>query len=201
MPKKGFIYDIKKCIGCKACQVACKDANNLDTGEFFRRVGSVEHEGKTIYYSGACNHCAKPLCVMGCPTGAMHIADDLTVRHNSGLCIGCGACTWNCPYGAPVLSKTKGIAQKCDACAKLRQAGEEPVCVQACITQCLSFGYIQSQYELASFLPPWQTTEPALDKIGAQQQEKKLPEAEDVTEPNPALEQRMEALKKKYFSI
>ncbi len=170
MAKLGFLHDIGRCIGCKACQVACKDANGLDSGEFFRRVDRVEYAGKTVFYSGACNHCKRPLCVQGCPTGAMYIADDETVQHNAGLCIGCGACTWNCPYGAPVFSKTKGISQKCDACAKLRAIGQEPACVQACISRCLRYGPIEEKSESPSFLPPVTLSEPSLKIIDVRQQ-------------------------------
>ena len=117
---------------------------------------------------------------MGCPSGALHIAEDKTVQHSRGLCIGCGACTWNCPYGAVVFSKKKGIAQKCDSCIGLREKGQDPACVQSCITQCLTYGTIGTKGDAPSFLPPWQMTEPLLKITGLKQREKDTNSQYDV---------------------
>lgn len=161
------------CLGCGACQVACKDLNGLQAGEFFRRVEtlSVETGDRKIYahYSGACNHCEEARCVQACPTGSMHRAQDGTVVHDDNLCIGCGSCMWNCPNGAISFSLTKGTAQKCDACADLRSRGGEPACCGACPTRSLKFGDIDElrrEYGLqesdTGFLPVADVTEPSL---------------------------------------
>lgn len=159
-----FVYDVDKCIGCKACQVACKDKNNLEPGTFFRRVDTFEHEGNFIHFSIGCNHCENAICVKECPTGAMYKKKDGTIAHDPGKCIGCGSCVWTCPYGAPKLSKEKGIAQKCDSCSDLREKGEKPACVQACITYCLDFKEVHMTEECnyPSFLPPGELTKPSL---------------------------------------
>ena len=164
MAKLGFVYDITRCTGCKACQVACKDKNNLPEGDYYRRVDIFEYEGHTVRYSGACNHCEEPLCAAACLTGAMHKAADGTVQHADGLCIGCGACVWSCPYGAPHFSRGKGLSQKCDACADLREKGQSPACVQACITHCLRFEALEDAApgETPGFLPAPELTRPAL---------------------------------------
>lgn len=140
----GFYYDMSICIGCKTCQVACKDKNNLEVGTLFRHVRSFE-TGKfplpgAYHYSGACNHCADAKCVKGCPTGAMYYAEDGTVQHDDDKCIGCKYCVWNCPYGAPQFIEQSGIVGKCDSCKDLRDQGENPVCVDACLMRCLEFG-------------------------------------------------------------
>lgn len=143
MKRLGFYYNMKTCIGCAACQVACKDINQLNPGEFFRRVGTVSicnNKSKLYHYSGACNHCEEPACVNVCPVNAMYVAEDGTVRHDDGKCIGCGACMWSCPYGAISFSKKKGVTQKCEACFERRKKGQEPACVAACITHSLKFG-------------------------------------------------------------
>ena len=91
MGRLGFYFNMNTCLGCGACQVACKDLHGLQPGEFFRRVEtiSVETGGKKIYahYSGACNHCEDANCVKACPTGAMHKAADGTVVHDD-------TCAW-----------------------------------------------------------------------------------------------------------
>lgn len=138
-----FLYDQTRCMGCNACQMACKDKNDLEPGLFFRRVETIRYEedGKVVYahYSGACNHCQEAACVKACPVGAMVHMEDGSVRQAEGLCIGCGACTWACPYGAVSLSHKLGIARKCDLCTDLRRQGKAPACVDACPTHCLTF--------------------------------------------------------------
>lgn len=174
MEQLGFLYDTTRCIGCKACQVACKEKNKLGTGDFFRRVETIEVKNangiKWVHFSGACNHCKDPACVAVCPTGAMYVAEDGTVQHNDELCVGCGRCVHHCPYGAPSLNKVTGYAQKCSACYDLRQKGRNPACVDACPTRALYFGSIDQlkrDFSATSsnglpFLPPSNITNPSL---------------------------------------
>jgi len=142
----GFYFDVNMCIGCRTCQIACKDKNDLDVGPIFRRVHTFETgsypEARSYNYSGACNHCTDAKCVAGCPTGAMYYANDGTVQHDDKKCIGCRYCTWNCPYGAPQYIEDKGIVGKCDSCKELRDGGGNPACVDACLMRCLHFGDI-----------------------------------------------------------
>jgi len=75
MGKPGFFYDTARCTGCGACQVACKEKNQLPVGDFCRRVDTVCVNGeageKWMHFSGACNHCENAACMEVCPTGAM----------------------------------------------------------------------------------------------------------------------------------
>ncbi len=140
----GFYFDMTRCVGCRACQVACKDRNNLDTGLIFRyaktyETGSFPDVGM-YNYSGSCNHCENPACITVCPTGAMYKAEDGTVIHDDDMCIGCKACMNICPYGAPKFDEVRAIVRKCDACASQRAKGENPVCVDACPSRALDFG-------------------------------------------------------------
>ena len=164
MGKLGFTFHMDRCIGCKACQVACKDKNHLEAGTFFRRVDTVTDGGRPVHFSGACNHCENPACVAACPTGAMYLAPDGTVQHDDGKCIGCGSCVWACPYGAVSLSRQTGTAVKCNACEDLLKTGQQPACVQACITHCLEFGPIEPEQRQArtDFLPDPGITNPTL---------------------------------------
>ncbi|MDR0350876.1 MAG: 4Fe-4S dicluster domain-containing protein [Coriobacteriales bacterium] len=146
MGNLGFYFDSTICIGCRTCQVACKDRSKTELGTNYRIVRSYESglypEASIYHYSASCNHCEAPACVSNCPTGAMQkdIGGDGTVQHDDELCIGCGSCVKSCPYQVPVLLTDKGIAGKCDACKPFRDAGKNPVCVDACVMRCLDFG-------------------------------------------------------------
>ncbi len=143
----GFYFNANDCIGCRTCQVACKERNGLDVGYFFREVRSFETgvypDPHMFHYSGSCNHCENAKCVSGCPTGALHYGDDGTVQHDETSCIGCKYCVWNCPYGQPQYMEKTGTIRKCDSCKPLRGAGENPVCVDSCIMRCLKFGDLE----------------------------------------------------------
>ncbi|MBR2131013.1 MAG: FAD-dependent oxidoreductase [Oscillospiraceae bacterium] len=177
MERMGFFYDMTRCVGCGACQVACKEKNKLSKGDFCRRVDTVEIQGrgKWTHFSGSCNHCAEPACVAVCPTGAMYIAEDGTVQHRDDLCIGCARCVHHCPYGAVCLDHHTGYARKCDACAERRKNGQEPACVEACPMRALQFdswNTLRQTYGNACgaslpFLPAEEVTSPSLLVRGA----------------------------------
>lgn len=141
----GFYFDMTRCSGCGTCVYACK--NRLDLGMVGvspRRVDRYERgtfpsvEGYAVSIS--CNHCENPACVSSCPTGAMYKSEDGTVLHNDATCIGCRSCIMACPYGAPQFLESEGIVVKCDTCKALRDAGMNPVCVNACPSRALDFG-------------------------------------------------------------
>ena len=147
MAQKGFFYDMTICSGCKTCQIACKDKNNLEVGVLFRKVHSFEGgkypEPWAYPLSIACNHCAHPKCVENCPTGALSKRiEDGVVLHSKDKCIGCKLCTWSCPYGAPQYIAKEGKAGKCDLCSDLILKGENPACVDACMMRALEYGDI-----------------------------------------------------------
>lgn len=132
--------------------MACRDLNDAP----LRRVievegGSYSETGAgaliprvfAYYISIACNHCDEPRCVANCPTGALaRNAADGVVSIDPQVCIGCRYCTWSCPYGAPRYNPAAGRTQKCDLCASLRAAGEEPACVTACPMRAIDWGSV-----------------------------------------------------------
>ncbi|ABR47533.1 4Fe-4S ferredoxin, iron-sulfur binding domain protein [Alkaliphilus metalliredigens QYMF] len=137
---------MESCIGCKTCQIACKDRNDLQVGLLYREVITVEggeFPKPWIYHvSMSCNHCEIPVCVENCPVGAMNKGkDNGVVDIVKEKCIGCQRCVKTCPYGAPKYlgNKIKKVG-KCNLCVDLLQKGEEPVCVSACIMRALHFG-------------------------------------------------------------
>lgn len=144
MAKMGYYFDQDACIGCKACQVACKDKNDLELGTLFRSLQDYETgkypNARLYHYSGSCNHCMNPQCVAVCPNEAMFVdEEDGTVQHNDEKCIGCGYCVNSCPYGVPQLIESLGVSHKCDACITLRAHGEKPACVASCTMRAIEF--------------------------------------------------------------
>ncbi|MDR1013410.1 MAG: 4Fe-4S dicluster domain-containing protein [Coriobacteriales bacterium] len=152
MAKQGFYYDQTSCIGCKTCQIACKDRNHLDVGTLFRRVETHERgtfpSPRVFHFAATCNHCANPACVSVCPTGAMFSdGTDGTVQHDDSMCIGCQYCVTACPYGNPRYLMALMVVHKCDACIPLRTHAERPACVAACPMRALEFGPLEELRE------------------------------------------------------
>ncbi len=157
----GFFIDSSICSGCKTCQVACKDKNNLEVGRLFRRVsefsggrfkkdekGAFSHDVYAYTLSIACNHCKEPICVKNCPPQAMHKRKgDGIVRVNTDLCIACNYCAQLCPYGAPQMDKKYNQMSKCDMCVDLLAEDQGPICVDACPLNAIQFGPIRELRE------------------------------------------------------
>lgn len=134
MGKKIFL-DYKRCIGCKACEVACEMAH----GE--SRIKVFEFEDLfTVPFN--CRQCEKAPCLNVCPTGALYRDEDDVVAFNPLTCIGCLMCAVACPFGIPKLDTKNKIMDKCDLCADRRAEGLLPACVAACPTEALKYGEI-----------------------------------------------------------
>lgn len=182
MSQYGFYIDLVKCTGCKTCVIACKDAHSLPVGTNYRKViefvegdwkkdanGAWLQDVRGYYVPIACNECADPACVKVCPTKAHFKREsDGLVLIDEEKCIGCGACSQACPYGAPVLDETAHKMHKCDACADRLAQGLLPICVEACPQRAIEFGEIselRKKYgENADIapLPSSNTTKPSL---------------------------------------
>jgi len=155
-----FTFDASACTGCKACQIACKDKNNLPEGVLWRRVyeisgGSWQGQGEAwttdvfaYNLSLACNHCVHPKCAGVCPTDAYVQREDGIVFIDESKCMGCGYCAWACPYSAPRYNPDLGYMTKCNLCFDNLDADLPPACVAACPMRVLDLVKVEEQSEV-----------------------------------------------------
>ena len=135
--KLGFLVDTERCIGCHACEMACKNEYQPGPTVRMRKVYGLE-EGKLdaparVYASLACNHCDDPACLKACPTGAYTKQANGAVDHDVATCIGCQLCIMACPYNVPCYDPEIGKVRKCDLCYDRLEKGEQPACVENCV--------------------------------------------------------------------
>jgi anaerobic dimethyl sulfoxide reductase subunit B (iron-sulfur subunit) len=173
-----FSVNIGKCTGCKACQIACKDKNNLPVGVRWRRVFQYEggewikQDGQMIpsnvyayAVSSACMHCQNAVCMQVCPAAAISKREDGIVLIDSDKCIGCRYCSWACPYGAPQFNEDLGVMTKCNMCFDLVDKGERPACVEACPYRAMDFGPIEDlQKKNGTFAAPAPLPDPNITR-------------------------------------
>src|SRR5438132_10187315 len=162
----GFFTDTTVCIGCKACEVACKEWNQLPAenggirelsgdsydntrrldGIHWRHVRFIEqfkgpYDGRWLMMSDVCKHCVQAGCLEVCPTGAITRTEFDTVYIQQDVCNGCRYCVAGCPFGVISMNE-QGVAGKCTFCYDRLQAGLTPACAQACPTASIQFGPI-----------------------------------------------------------
>ena len=164
------LIDISKCIGCKACQAACYEWNDLrdeiginvgfydnppdltENSWTLMRFTEVEEDGNLewLIRKDGCMHCADPGCLKACPApGAIVQYSNGIVDFISENCIGCGYCVKGCPFNIPRISKKDQKAYKCTLCSDRVSVGLEPACAKACPTQAISFGTKTDMAEFA----------------------------------------------------
>ena len=165
----GFYTDTTVCIGCKACEVACKEWNQLPStnggvntlsgdsydntrrldGIHWRHVKFIEQfpedrkDGRWLMMSDVCKHCVQAGCLEVCPTGAIIRTEFDTVVIQSDACNGCRDCIAACPFGVIDINPVSNTAQKCTLCYDRLQGGLEPACSKACPTKSIQFGTIR----------------------------------------------------------
>ena len=142
-----LIVDTRDCVGCNACEVACKQEHNLPVGPRWIKVfpeNLQETEGKPQlrYVVTHCLHCSRPPCKDACPVDAITKKEDGIVLIDNELCIGCKDCIEACPLGVMHFDQEKGLAQKCNLCVGRIDRGLQPACVAACPSHCIYFGDI-----------------------------------------------------------
>ena len=161
MAQFGWLLDLKRCVGCHACSVACKAENNTAPQQspltvrngravavnyrFVHNVdgGAYPHPTRT-FVTMACHHCEHPACLASCPVGA--ITKLATADKRNGLvlidqatCIGCRYCEWACPYGAPRFNEITGKVEKCTGCQHRLAKDLPPACATTCSGRALNW--------------------------------------------------------------
>jgi formate dehydrogenase iron-sulfur subunit len=167
----GFFTDASICIGCKACEVACKQWNALPSdgmswsgksydntlhlsGTTWRHVTFTEQAlpgggVKWLFNSDVCKHCTAAPCQEACPTGALIYNEFGNVYVQQDVCNGCGYCVSACPFGVIGRSEADGRAHKCTLCYDRQKDGLEPACAKSCPTDSIRFGPVSELKELA----------------------------------------------------
>lgn len=161
-PRVGFFTDTSICIGCKACEVACKEWNFVpddglnflgtsydNTGalgaDTWRHVAFIEQpvgerDVRWLMSSDVCKHCTSAACLEVCPTGALFRTEFGTVVVQEDVCNGCGYCVPACPFGVIDQRKSDGRVWKCTLCYDRLRGDLEPACAHACPTKSIQFG-------------------------------------------------------------
>lgn len=171
MPEVAKLIDVTKCIGCKACQAACQEWNDLreevgvNVGSYtnphdltanswtLMRFAETEANGNLewLIRKDGCMHCADPGCLKACPSpGAIIQYSNGIVDFHEENCIGCGYCIAGCPFNIPRLSQKDSKVYKCTLCSDRVAVGLEPACIKACPTQALVFGSKEDMIEHAN---------------------------------------------------
>jgi formate dehydrogenase iron-sulfur subunit len=147
----GFFTDVTLCIGCKACEVACKEWNQLEGHppqflDSYDNTGQLDEEN---WRHDVCKHCALASCMEVCPTNAIIKTEFDTVYIQPNVCNGCRDCISACPYHVIGYSEKTGVVQKCTFCYGRLQAKLTPACAKACPTQSIKFGELEDMRRLA----------------------------------------------------
>ncbi len=152
-----MLYDATLCVGCRACQVACKNRSGLpyvmDENQMYEMPTDLDGDTWTLiklyqdtetysYVKKQCMHCLQPACASVCPVSALEKTPEGPVVYHSYKCIGCRYCMTACPFDVPKYewNEKNPIVQKCDFCADLQAAGQQPACSAACPTGALISG-------------------------------------------------------------
>jgi formate dehydrogenase iron-sulfur subunit len=161
-----MLIDTTKCMGCRGCQVACKQWNGLEAEKttFFGGAGyqnppalsadtftlitfnEIENDKgdlQWIFAKRGCMHCNEPACASVCPVGALYKTAGGAVTYDGDKCIGCRYCMMACPWGVPSYEWKTPVpfVRKCTMCEDRQADGKAPACVTTCPTNALQFGH------------------------------------------------------------
>jgi formate dehydrogenase iron-sulfur subunit len=171
LPTITKLVDTSTCIGCKACEVACQEWNDLPpettvqmgtyqtlpatTANFWNLIKFNEQEVNGSFSwlmrKDQCMHCSEPGCLVACPApGAIVQYTNGIVDFQQDQCIGCGYCITGCPFDVPKFHTKTRRVYKCTMCVDRVAVGLQPACVKACPTSCLQFGTKDAMLDVAA---------------------------------------------------
>lgn len=141
MSRYCLVINCDNCIGCRSCEVACKNENDIALGEYWNKIFEVGPTGtfpniEQYYLPVQCQQCENPSCVHVCPTGASYVNEEGVVLVDKSKCIGCKYCMMACPYGVRAWNKEERVVEKCTLC----QHRDTPKCVGVCPGRCRIYG-------------------------------------------------------------
>ncbi len=147
----GLVFDLRRCIGCHTCVIACKMENNLDGQYSWMQV--VTSNGALVdiptgkypqlslsWQPTTCMHCQEPPCLESCPEDAIHKRPDGIVLIDKEKCTGCQLCLPACPYEVIQFNTPENVAEKCTLCSHRVDQGLLPFCVKECVWGAIHFG-------------------------------------------------------------
>jgi Fe-S-cluster-containing dehydrogenase component/formate-dependent nitrite reductase membrane component NrfD len=182
MANYGFAIDLRKCIGCHACTIACKAEHDIPVGVNRCWVKTVEKgsfpETRRFFFPVLCNQCVDAPCARICPTSALFKRRDGIVDLYADNCIGCRACMEACPYDQLFIDPNTQTAEKCNFCANRVENRLLPACVIVCPTECRIFGDLDDpssdvsrivQHEAFMVRKPEKATGPKVFYLGAEE--------------------------------
>lgn len=157
----GLLYDTTKCVGCKACVVACKEANQMapdvdgygaglydapeSLNEYTKNIIQLHRDDQAnelSYVKKQCMHCVDPACVGACMLGALSKGKFGVVSYDPSKCVGCRYCEVACPFGVPKFEWAKKAPKivKCELCNHRLAEGKQPACSEVCPREAVIFG-------------------------------------------------------------
>ncbi len=165
-----MVIDLKRCVGCNSCTIACRAEHGTPVGIQYQRVEKYEvgkyPAARMQFRPIPCMHCQKPACLEVCPTGATYQRDDGLVLIDHNKCMGCRYCVLACPYEVRQSLRSidnyfgpatvtpyekikhqdldRGTAVKCDFCVARLEQGRQPACVETCPAQARYFGNLDN---------------------------------------------------------
>ena len=139
-----MVIDLRRCVGCQACTIACQQENNVHITAFRAWVKQVEKgtypNVRKLSLPVLCNQCERPICVQNCPVQATYQRDDGIVLIDYDRCIGCKYCIASCPYDVRFVNPVRKVVEKCTFCAHRVDRGDQPACVETCMPKARIFG-------------------------------------------------------------
>jgi Fe-S-cluster-containing dehydrogenase component len=142
MTVKTMFIDPSRCIGCRACEAACRECDS-HKGESMIMVDFIDREVSVATQPTLCMHCEDPVapCAQVCPVNAILITEDGVVQQDDpSRCIGCRNCVYACPFGVPKFDIKARLMKKCNLCYDRTSQGLQPWCAQACPTDAIWYG-------------------------------------------------------------